>query len=155
MGHDKIPWDIRQQCLWIIRGYDRARREYFRARREILDAGGQNFTTAIVDGVEQRVYMPGARRVSRTTEDKQLRLEALEQTQAFKQMRAVEHARAKIGAGFPAEMQDKLRDAIMLNCIDGRKYPFERLFVTGVSRSDFYRARNDFFRAIAMELGLF
>ena len=156
MSADKIPWDVKQQCLWIVRGYDRTRREYMQARRDILDSGSAHYITYVTStGEEARAYLPGAHNASRTTEDKQMKLEALEHTLACRQLRAVEHARARIGAEFPRKMQDQLRDAIMLNCMDGRKYPFERLCIDGISRSDFYRQRNAFFRGIAAELGLF
>lgn len=151
----KLPWDVKQQCLWIVRGYERQRRDYMRARREILDAGGSRFTTYTVNGEERRAYLPSTSNASRTTEDKQMRLEALEHTLAFRQMRAVEHARAHIGAGFPATMQDQLRDAIILSCENGRKYPFERLYIVGISRSDFYRQRDIFLLEIARELQIF
>lgn len=154
-AHEKIPWDVRQQCLWIVRGYDRQRREYLKARREILDAGGDRSVTYTVDGEERREYLPGAHNTTRTTENLAVRLAALERTTAFRQIRAVDHARARIGQDMPAELADRLRDAIMLNCMDGRKYPFERLYVVGIERATFYRARNAFFRQIATELGLF
>ena len=152
---NKLPWDVKQQCLWIVRGYERARREYLRARREILDAGGgEHFTTATVNGEEVRAFMPSTHNAGRNTENIALRLTALENTAAYKQMRAVEHARAKLGAELPEILADMLRDAIMLNCLNGRKYPFERLYLAGISRSDFYRVRDRFFREIADELGL-
>ena len=155
MTDNKLPWDVKQQCLWIVRGYERTRRDYLRARREILDAGGgEHFTTATVNGEETRVYMPATHNAGRTTEGIALRLTALENTAAYKQMRAVEHARAKVGADLPALLADMLRDAILLNCQNGRKYPFERLYLAGISRSDFYRVRDRFFRDIAEELGL-
>lgn len=152
---NKIPWDVRQQCLWIVRGYDRQRREYLKARREILDAGGDRSVTYTVDGEERREYLPGAHNTTRTTENLAERLAALEQTAAFRQIRAVDHARARIGQDMPGELADRLREAIMLNCLDGRKYPFERLYVVGIERRTFYRVRNAFFRQIAEELGLF
>ena len=152
---EKLPWDIKQQCLWIVRGYDRQRREYMKARREILDAGSARFTTYTVNGEERRAFLPGGHTASRTTEDRQMQLEALENTAAFRQMRAVEHARAGIGGGLPRDMADQLRDAIMLNCMDGRKYPFEKLCIIGLERTTFYRARNGFLLQIAVELGLF
>lgn len=151
----KLPWDVRQQCIWIVRGYDRQRREYMKMRREILDAGSAHFTTYRVNGEERRAFLPTAHNASRTTEDRQMQLEALEHTQAFRQMRAVEHARSAIGKDLPREMRDQLRDAIMLNCDDGRKYTFERLLIDGISRAEFYRARNDFLSVIAAELGIF
>lgn len=155
MTEDKLPWDIKQQCLWIVRGYERQRREYLRQRREILDAGGEHYTTAVVDGEEVRAYMPGSREPGRTAEAIAMRLESLEHSAGYKQMRAVEHARARIGAGLPEGVGDALQDAIMLNCQNGRKYPFERLYIAGISRSDFYRMRERFFRDIAQEVGLY
>lgn len=151
----KLPWDVRQQCIWIVRGYERQRREYMKARREILDAGGgDRSVTYTVNGEERREYLPLPHNAARQTENLAERLAALEQTQAFRQMRAVEHARARIGADLPGDLQDKLRDAIMLNCLDGRKYPFERLYVVGIERTSFYKTRNAFFKNIATELGI-
>lgn len=154
MSREKLPWDVKQQCLWIVRGYDRQRREYMKARREILDAGGDHYVTYTENGEERRAFLPTTHNASRTTENLAERLAALEHTPAFRQMRAVEHARAKIGAELPSALQDALREAITLNCMDGRKYPFERLYVVGIERTTFYKARNAFFWNIAKELGL-
>lgn len=151
---NKLPWDVRQQALWIVRGYERARREYLRQRREILDAGGENYVTYQADGETRRAYLPSSHQASRATENVAIRLEALEKTETFRQMRAVEHARARIGEGMPPAIRDALQDAIMLNCMNGRKYPFERLYVVGLGRSEFYRIRDAFFRSIAEEVGL-
>lgn len=166
MNERKLPWDVKQQALWIVRGYDRARREYLKQRREILDAGGGgNGTTYLAeigrgaDGKpkyeERRAFLPASHNASRTAENIAIQLAALENTQSFRQMRAVEHARDHIGADMPDGMADALKDAIMLNCQDGRKYRFEYLFLSGISRSGFYRIRDSFFREIAEELGLF
>ena len=152
---NKLPWDVRQQALWIVRGYERARCEYLRQRREILDAGGENYVTYQEDGETRRAYLPISHQASRSTENVAIRLEALEKTETFRQMRAVEHARARIGEGMPDAIRDALQDAIMLNCMSGRKYPFERLYVVGLGRSEFYRIRGAFFRRIAEEVGLF
>ena len=166
MNERKLPWDVKQQCLWIVRGYDRPRRDYLRQRREILDAGGGGSGTTYLaeigkgaDGKpkyeERRAFLPAAHNASRTAENIAIQLAALENTQSFRQMRAVEHARDHIGADMPDGMADALKDAIMLNCQDGRKYRFEYFFLSGISRSGFYRIRDNFFREIAEELGLF
>ena len=83
-----------------------------------------------------------------------MQLEGLESSPMVRQLRAVEHAKAKIGKGLPEMLQDALREAIMTNCQSGRKYPYERLYVVGVCRRDFYRVRDEFFTNIAEELGL-
>lgn len=155
MSKLRLPRDIQQQCLWIVRGYERCKKEYNARRREILEAGGEHYTTYKVNGEERRAYLPSSHTASRTTEDKQMQLEGLERTLVFKQMRAVEHARDRVGAGLPEMLADLLREAIMLNCEDGRKYPFERLYIVGISRAGFYRYREAFFYDIANELGLF
>lgn len=155
MSKLRLPRDIQQQCLWIVRGYERCKKEYNARRREILEAGGEHYTTYKVNGEERRAYLPSSNTASRTTEDKQMQLEGLERTLVFRQMRAVEHARDRVGAGLPEMLADLLREAIMLNCSDGRKYPFERLYIVGISRAGFYRYREAFFYDIANELGLF
>lgn len=166
MKKEPLPWDVKQQCLWIVRGYERARREYLKQRRGILDAGGGGSGTTYLaeigkgeDGKpkyeERRAFLPASHSASRTTENIAMQLAGLESTQSFRQMRAVEHARARIGEGLPDALRDALQDAIMLNCQNGRKYPFERLYVVGISRTVFYEIRDSFFRNIAQEIGLF
>lgn len=154
MNKEKLPWAVKQQILWMVRDYDRMRREYKRMRRDILDAGGEHYTTYVVNGEERRAYISGGHNASRSTEDRQMQLETLEQTPMVKQMRAIEHASARIGRDMPEMLQDQLRESILLNCQSGRKYTFERLYVVGISRSDFYRIRDTFFGEIAAELGL-
>lgn len=154
MKASKLPWAVKQQCLWIVRDYERMRREYRRMRRDILDAGGANYVTYTENGEERRAYMPSQHNASRSTEDRQMQLEGLESSPMVRQLRAVEHAKAKIGRGMPEALQDALQEAIMTNCQSGRKYPYERLYLTGISRSDFYRIRDTFFENIAEELNL-
>jgi hypothetical protein len=154
MSKEKLPCAVKQQILWMVRDYDRMRREYKRMRRDILDAGGEHYTTYVVNGEERRAYISGGHNASRSTEDRQMQLETLEQTPMVKQMRAIEHASARIGKDLPELLRDQLRESILINCQSGRKYPFERLLVTGISRSDFYRVRDSFFVEIAAELGL-
>ena len=145
---------MKQQTLWIVRDYERMRREYKRMRRDILDAGGANYVTYTENGEERRAYMPSQHSASRSTEDRQMQLEGLESSPMVRQLRAVEHAKAKIGKGLPEMLQDALREAIMTNCQSGRKYPYERLYVVGIGRRDFYYKRDEFLENIAEELGL-
>lgn len=152
-----LPWHVKQECIVVVRCYEASRKEYLRMRREILDEGHHGGPVDYIDekGRKQSTLIPGQHSASRTTENKAMRLEALESSAAFRQIRAVEHARGRIGEGLPDAIKDTLRDAIMLNCVNGRKYSFERLYIVGISRSEFYRFRDQFFRMIAAELGLF
>lgn len=155
MSKSKLPRDIQQQCLWIVRGYERCKRDYNERRRDILDGGGARYTEyKAANGEMCRAYLPGSHTASRTTEDKQMQLAALENTIAYKQMLAVEHARDRIGSGLPDMMRDLLRKSIMLNCSNGRTYTYERLYTVGISRAQFYRYREAFFYDIANELGI-
>lgn len=152
---DKLPFAVKQQILWIVRDYERMRHEYKRLRRNIIDAGGEHYTTYKVNGEERRAYTPSQHTASRTTEDRQMQLDALENSALVKNLRAVEHAKAKIGTELPGMLRDMLQEAVMQNCQDGRKYPYERLYIAGISRANFYRYRNDFFLSIAQELGIY
>lgn len=154
MSKTKLPRYIQQQCLWIVRGYRPCKRDYNERRRDIMEGGGARFTTYEVNGEERRAYLPGAHTASRTTEDKQMQLESLEHTQLYRQMKAVEHARDRVGAGLPDMIRETLREAIMTNCESGRQYPFERLYTVGISRASFYRYREAFLWDIANELGI-
>lgn len=164
MDKTKLPRDIKERCRWLVIGYDRCRKEYADQRSTIINGGGGHYSSYKVktgegkDGKpifeERRTFTGGAHVASRTTEDREMRLEDLERLQWVREMRAVEHARDRIGAGLPEEMQKALRDAIKLNCLSGREYPFERLYTIGVSRRGFYRYKEAFFWDIANELGM-
>lgn len=164
MERAKLPRDVQQRCMWLVRGYERCCREYAEQRKAIIEGGGCHYQTYKVktgetkDGKpvyeERRTFTGGAHVASRTTEDKELRLEDLERLQWVKEMRAVEHARDRIGSSLPAEMKELLKKAIILNCMSGKAYPFERLYTVGISRRGFYRYREAFFYDIANELGI-
>ena len=128
----------------IVRDYERRHREYIKLRQSIIEGGGSGWQT--------ESYRGNQRAASRTTENRELRLERLENLRWAKEMHAVEHARDRIGAGMPEEMRKQLRDAIMLNCSNGRRYPFERLYTVGISRRTFYRIRRGFLDDVAAEL---
>lgn len=90
----------------------------------------------------------------RSAEDKASRLESLERTLAYRQMIVVEHALTRVSAGLPRAMAKQLRHALMLNSCNGRRWPYERLALDGISRMGFYRYRNRFLYIIAEELDL-
>lgn len=149
----KMPWTVRQKCLGIVRDYERQRRTYRQLRRDIIDAGGARYSTYTVNGEERRAFIGGSHEARRTTEDRQMQLDALEQTALAREVHAVEGALACVGQDMPVMLRDMLTEALVMNCQNGRKWPYERLFVAGISRSDFYRIRNAFFDDIAERLG--
>jgi hypothetical protein len=137
---NKLPADVKQECLWIVRGYERRKRDYRLRREEILNStpdskgnGGQ----------------PG-----NPVEQAAIHLLKLESHPEVLRMRAVENALKIIGADIKNDkLRDKLRDAVYKNCLSGRKYPYERLDVDGVSRMGFYRQKTAFLLEIAEALG--
>ncbi len=151
---NKLPWDIKQECLWIVRGYERRVKQYIAQRQDIIEAGGENYVTyKHVEGQkteERRVYFPHSSNTGRPVEDKQAQLEAIEQFPETQKMRAVEYAKLRVGSDVKSEeSKRRLLDGILLNCESGRKYPFEYLDLSGFSRMDFYRRRDDFLSDIA------
>lgn len=83
------------------------------------------------------------------------RMDKKTRAREFERMEAVEQAMVAIGADIEAEeVRERLRAAILLNIESGRRWPYERLDLPGVTRSDFYRRKDAFLEAIAVRLGL-
>ncbi len=92
---------------------------------------------------EQSSVRQGSRRAGKGSNRERERLEAVEQ------------ALVAVGADIAAdEVRHQLREAIMLNVKSGRKYPYELLHLEGVSRSNFYRRKDEFLEDIAGRMGL-
>lgn len=72
----------------------------------------------------------------------------------LQRVRAVEYAAGNVGPDFSEQDRRKLTDAIIKNCISGRKYPFERLGVDMVERTYFYNHRMKFLADIAEYMDL-
>ena len=70
-------------------------------------------------------------------------------------MVAVEQALVAVGADIEVdELREQLRTAMMLNIESGRRYPYEKLQLDAISRSDFYRRKDKFLEDIATRMGL-
>lgn len=162
--HEKLPYDIKQECLWIVRGYDRRVKQYHAQRQDVIESGGANYVTythidqmkdektgAVVEKKEERrEYLPHSGSVGRPSEDKQARLEAIESYPETLKMRAVEHAKLRIGLDCKSEeIRQLLINGIILNCESGRNYPFQYLNLPEFSDSDFHRRKDRFLTDIA------
>ena len=91
----------------------------------------------------QAVQRAGGRPAAKKREWEQRRLEAVEQ------------ALVVAAGGIEADnVRAALRRAIMLNVESGHRYPYEKLGLDGISRSDFYRRKTLFLQGIATYLGL-
>ena len=156
----KIPDDVKQNCLSLVRGYERRRKEYQLKREELLYNAPNNLYTIrdLDDPYDERkhigVMLPSSHLASRTTEDLAQRLEGLEDLPDTRRMRAVEYAMDRIGLDLNEEQQTILRKAIYTSCLQGRKYPFERLQVEGMERTCFYDRRAKFLTDIAKFMGM-
>lgn len=147
---DKLPWDVKQECLWIVRGYDRRVKQYIAERQEIIEAGGESYVSYTQNGEDCRAYMPHGNGAGRPVEDKQSQLEAVEHYPETLKMRAVEHAKLRIGLDCAGEeARQRLTNGIVLNCESGRQYPFEYLNLPEFSRMDFYRRKDMFLMDVA------
>lgn len=151
----RMPDDIKQECLWVVRGYKRRVEAYHRARSDIINGSPSRYIT-IKDrktGKEERVYNPHSGAASRNAEDKMFQLEAIESWPETLKMRAVEQAKMLVGLDLPNEgLRSKLQDALILSCEEGRKYPYEILAIDGIGRTNFYDRRTDFLYEIAKYL---
>ncbi|WP_449290827.1 hypothetical protein, partial [Oscillibacter ruminantium] len=90
-----LPYDVRQECLWIVRGYERRVKAYHEARREIIDGTACNFTDtkATKDKPSIRSFMPHSGGDGRPAESKMEQLAAIEDWPETQRMRAVEQAK--------------------------------------------------------------
>lgn len=150
-----LPRDVRENCLALVKGYERRKREYEIRREAALYSTGSNVVT-IQDAEEPDDYtkdvgvmLPGSHNSSRRTEDLTMKLQDLEDQLETKRMRAVEYALNLVGLDLPKEQRERLTRAIFISCTQGRKYPFERLGIEGMERSCFYDRRLKFLLHIA------
>lgn len=156
----KLSDDVKKECLALVKGYSRRKREYNLRRTELMNITPNNIVT-IKDWNDpdnekkhEGVVLPGNHYASRTTEDIADRIQSLELLPDTQRMRAVEHAADRIGLDLSEKDRQILVKAVFKSCIEGRKYPFERLGVEGMERSCFYERRTKFLVNIAKYMGL-
>lgn len=152
-----LPYDIRQECLWIVRGYDRRVKAYLEARRQVLGGTACGFvdTTATQDKPSMRAYLPHGSGSGRPAESKYEQLAAIEDWPETQRMRAVEVAKVRIGQDIEnAELRQRLAEGILLNCMSHKRFPYARLNLSGISEHGFKRRKNAFLIDIANFLGL-
>lgn len=156
----KLPDDVKQNCISLVRGYSR-RKETYLLRRDGLMSNTSSSIITIKDPDDPEdeskhigVLLPGSHHASRTTEDITEHIQGLEKLLETRRMRAVEYAMKHVGLDLPDDQRESLRRAIYTSCIQGRKYPFERLMVSGMERSCFYDRRGKFLIDIAKYMDL-
>jgi len=141
-GKRTPPKDVIRLCEEIVRGYERRKHAYEQRRLDIVYYRGGGFSAGRNPNM------------SDTVADKTERLEKLEESMDVKFIRAVEQSLAAVGDDVVYESRERLRKAILLNCENGRDYPYEMLDADEFSRRDFYRRRQKFIIGVAAALGL-
>ena len=155
MPQKALDEDIKQQALWIVRGYKASLRRYMAARQDVILATPCSFGEYVSGGETRRQYFSHSSDVGRPVENMQQALERLERCPDARRVAAVDKAKLLIGEDLQdKELRRKLTNAILLNCESGRNYPFEILGVDGLSRRDFYRRRNRFLHDVAEKFGI-
>lgn len=151
-----MPDDVKQNCISLVKGYARRKAEYNRRRVELMHKAPDNHVIVYRDPKDPYntnrqigAIIPSGHQASRTTEDIAERLMALEKQPETRRMRAVEYATERVGLDLVDVDRKHLQQAIFKSCIDGRKYPFERLCVDTMERSCFYDRRRKFLYDIA------
>ena len=151
----QLPDDVKQNCISLVRGYARRKKEYAQKRAELMTNSSDKIITIRDkdhpddEGKMEGVMLPGSHNATRTTENIAMRMIGLEEHMDTRRMRAVEYAEGRIGLDLPEDQRRILSRAIFISCTQGRKYPFERLRVDGMERSCFYDRRMRFLIDIA------
>lgn len=155
MAKKTLDDDIKQQALWIVRGYKASLKRYMAARQDVILATPCSFGEYVAGDETCRQYFPHSSEAGRPVENMQQALERLERSPDARRVAAVDKAKLLIGNDLQdEELRRKLTNAILLNCESGRNYPFEILGVDGLSRRDFYRRRNRFLQDVAEKFGI-
>ena len=151
----QLPDDVRKMCIQIVCGYQRRRLEYLLRRSELMANTPDNIVTIRDkedpdnEDLHEGVYIPSGHNASRTTENIAEQILGLENLLETQRMRAVEYAADNVGLDLAEKDRQILINAMFKSCIQGRKYPFERLGVEGMERSCFYERRLKFLADIA------
>lgn len=156
----QLPDDVKQNCLSLVRGYARRKKEYAQKRAELMtNSSDKIITIRDKDSPDDEkkaegVMLPASHNATRTTENIAMRMIGLEEHMDTRRMRAVEYAEGRIGMDLSEDQRKALSKAIFTSCTKGREYPFERLCVEGMERSCFYDRRMRFLIDIALYMDL-
>ncbi|MCQ4948253.1 hypothetical protein [Bittarella massiliensis (ex Durand et al. 2017)] len=146
--------DIKHQAIWIVRGYQASLQRYREKRQQVLLSACDDNLIGIAknaEGVSVEKENGNGQGVRRTGQE----LKKLESLADARRIAAVEQARKKIGCDLKnQELQKRLTEAIMLNCENGRQYPYERLGIDEIGRTNFYERRASFLKEVAILAGV-
>lgn len=140
----KLPYDVRLECIAYVRGYPRRVQAYNDARSEIL-SGGSSATEG----------MPRSPSIGRPSESKAEQLAAIENWPETQKMLAVEYAIDRCGRDIGSDtIRRQLIYGIMRNCQGKHKYSRNKIVIPGISEATFSRRKERFLHDIAKYAGL-
>lgn len=153
----KLDKHIKAQALWVVRGYKAEQIKYRNAKEEIMSFGSKNFTTHINelakgDDRVERVYITGGGYSGSQTEDKALRLLALEESYSAQTIRAVDKAKTEMLQYLPRKEARKILEELINCCVMSRNYNFTYSGINSIQRSRFYQYRAQFLYIVAKEM---
>ena len=123
-----MPEDVRELCLAHVRGYERRRQELKGRRKDAYQQGRPD------KGVEL--------------------LEQIGSSQDKQSVVAVEIAMMQALQGIKSrEVRGFLRMGLIRNCCNRKQSPYERLYLPGIGKKEFYRRKQDFLVALGEALG--
>lgn len=150
MSRYSLPDDVRMEVIGYVRGYQRRSALVRKIYNDILEGSAAAYETYKIGEKEYRIYFPKSGEPGKPTEMKALALEKLNRTADMIRVRAVEESLVLIGEGIKnEEIRRELQKGIWKNCLSGRKYPYEKLGLTAISRKEFFRERRKFLWRIA------
>ena len=151
------------QVLGAIKGYDNYKKEYQIAKEDIFSFGSKNYSEyheydqKSKKQITERVYISGGGYSGSQTENKALRLEALDSSHGAKVIKAVDTARiimlAELAAPKTYAERDKIVQKIYESCKYGHNFIFEYAGINSIGRAQFYRYRHRYIYIIAENLG--
>lgn len=153
----KLPKDVYQTALWIIRGHKRREKKYKQKKDDIINGGGAKYITYKdkLTGEEARAFLPSSHSNQSETEIKARALVALEQDSDTHKMNCVQQALDEVSSLIAdSEAREYFKVALLQNINDRRQYPFRNLSNVFVSEKTFYNYKAKFIYLVAQKLEL-
>ena len=142
---NRLPRDLVQIALWVVRGYSRREDQYI-ILRDAIEKGSRikPYQNNIVKRRTNAPYDPTSNSVEQ--------LETLDASPDSFALKVVDDGLDLVTRDFPKGERERIQDAIYRNCLSGKKYPYGYTKIA-VSYREFYRRRYRFLYYILDTLG--
>lgn len=152
---EKLPKDVYQATLWVIRGHKRRIKEYNKQKDDILNSGGATYikTKNKFSNEWEYIYLPKSKTTQSSTEVKGMALAMLDQADDTKKIIIVQQALKEVAAGYNG-CADMISNALMKNIENRHDYPYRNLGNLPLSEKQFYALKSRFIYSVAIKLKL-